>query len=254
MALNEAELAALTATVAARITGTVLGREASRAGTTEMEIAGASVIFVYDVAPSAPAAILREAAIRLAGWSYANRPHVTEHTVKDQSGTEISLKFNNSAATANGFRSSGASAMLARYVVRRAGAIGGTVASVEVTPAQDAGLTVMRAGFSRAIPHGQSTWRWVGTVNSIELDTIFTQPASFALWLPGDLMSRVVEIVLLRTIFAGTPGDPVNLAAFGPPEDYTFGNTDGMAISTPVTFVGQFSWPNDIRAILGEPR
>ena len=36
MALTEAELAAMTSTVAARITGTVLGREASSASTVEI--------------------------------------------------------------------------------------------------------------------------------------------------------------------------------------------------------------------------
>ena len=124
MALTEPELATLTSTVAARITGAVLGREASRAGATEIEIAGAAVVFCCQVAPDAPDAILREASIRLAGWLYGNRPHVSEHTVKDPSGTEISLRFNNSAATANGWRASGASALLSRYVVRRGGVIG----------------------------------------------------------------------------------------------------------------------------------
>ena len=126
--------------------------------------------------------------------------------------------------------------------------------TVAAAPSPGAGTTIMRAGFSSVIPHGQSTWRWVGTVNSIELDTSFTQPASFALWAPGTVMERVVAVVLLRTVFPGTPGDPVNLAAFGPPEEYMFGNTRGLAISTPVSFTGQFSWPNDIRAILAEPR
>ena len=124
MALTDPELAVLTSAVAARVTGTVLGREASSASTTEIEIAGAAVVFCCQVAPDAPEAILREAAIKLAGWLYGNRPHVSEHTVKDPSGTEISLRFNNSAATANGFRSSGASALLSRFIVRRGGVIG----------------------------------------------------------------------------------------------------------------------------------
>ena len=124
MALTEPELAALTSAVAARITGTVLGREASSLGATEIEIAGAAVIFCNQVAPDAPEAILREASIRLGGWLYGNRPHVSEHIVKDQSGTEISLRFNNSAATANGWRASGASALLSRFIVRRGGVIG----------------------------------------------------------------------------------------------------------------------------------
>ena len=124
MALTDPELAVLTSAVAARVTGTVLGREASSASTTEIEIAGAAVVFCCQVAPDAPEAILREAAIKLAGWLYGNRPHVSEHTVKHPSGTEISLRFNNSAATANGFRSSGASALLSRFIVRRGGVIG----------------------------------------------------------------------------------------------------------------------------------
>ena len=122
------------------------------------------------------------------------------------------------------------------------------------SPPRDGGTTTMRAGFSDTIPHGQSTWRWSGTLNSVALNTTWTQPNSFALWAPGDVLTRVVGIVLLRTVFAGTPGDPVNLEAFGEPQPYTFGNTAGYAISTPTDFTGQFSWPNDIRAILAEPR
>ena len=93
MALTEAQLASVASRVAARITGSVLGREASSASTTETEIAGSAVLFCNRVAPDAPEAILREASIRLAGWLYGNRPHVVEHTVKDPSGTEISLRF-----------------------------------------------------------------------------------------------------------------------------------------------------------------
>ena len=124
MALTEPELAQLTSAVASRITGTILGREASTASTVEVEIAGAAVIFCNQVAPNAPEAILREAAIRLGGWLYGNRPHVVEHEITDPSGTAIKLRFNNSAATANGFRSSGGSALLSRFVERRAGVIG----------------------------------------------------------------------------------------------------------------------------------
>ena len=124
MALTESQLAALTSAVAARVQGTVLGREASSASTTEIEIAGAAVIFCNQVAPEAPEAILREAAIRLAGWLYGNRPHVSEHEITDPSGSTIKLRFNNSAATANGFRASGASALLSRFVERRGGVIG----------------------------------------------------------------------------------------------------------------------------------
>ena len=124
MALTEPQLANMTSAVAARITGAILGREASSASATEIEIAGAAVAFCYDIAPDAPASILREASIRLAGWLYGNRPHVAEHEITDPSGTTIKLRFNNSAATANGWRASGASALLSRYIVRRGGVIG----------------------------------------------------------------------------------------------------------------------------------
>ena len=120
---DDAALAALTRTVANRIAGSILGREASSAGVVETEIAGAAVAFCCGVAPAAPEAILREASIRLAGWLLGNRPHVSEHEITDPSGTTIKLRFNNSAATANGWRSSGASALLSRYIVRRGGVI-----------------------------------------------------------------------------------------------------------------------------------
>ena len=90
-----------------------------------IEIAGTSVQFILDAAPRMPENIAREAAIRLGGWLLDIRPHLAQHTVKDASGTEITLQFANHAATANVFRHSGASALVARYIVRRAGIIGG---------------------------------------------------------------------------------------------------------------------------------
>lgn len=121
MALTEAELAALAATVAGRIGGTVLGRERS-GGTVETEIARAAIT-ACDAYAAAPADILREASIRLAGWMYGNQPHVTEHEIADPSGTAIKLRFAG-MATGNGLRFSGASALLSRYVVRRGGGVG----------------------------------------------------------------------------------------------------------------------------------
>ena len=120
--LTEAELAELTARVAAR-----MGAESTSisppAGSALMEIVGASVQFILDVAPRCPEAIGREAMIRLGGWLADNRPHVSEHEISDPSGTSIRLKFSNSAATANGFRHSGASALVSRFVMRRGGVI-----------------------------------------------------------------------------------------------------------------------------------
>ena len=123
MALSDGQLAAITTRVAARLTGTILGREASAASAVEVEIAGAAVAFCHEIAPNAPETALREASIRLAGYLYGNRPHVSEQEFTDPSGTTIKLRFNNSAATANSFRASGASAHLARYIVRRGGVI-----------------------------------------------------------------------------------------------------------------------------------
>ena len=122
MALTPTELAALATTVAGRITGTVLGRE-SAAADVQNDIAAAAVETCYALAPGAPLSILREASIRLAGWMYGSRPHLAMESFRDPSGTEFSMTFNNSAATANGLRASGAGAMLSRYVVRRGGAI-----------------------------------------------------------------------------------------------------------------------------------
>ena len=122
MALTPEERAALVATVAERITGTVLGRE-SAAEDVQNDIAAAAVETCYGLAPGAPESILREASIRLAGWLYGSRPHLSQESFEDPSGTKFDMTFNNSAATANGLRASGAGAMLSRYVVRRGGAI-----------------------------------------------------------------------------------------------------------------------------------
>ena len=121
--LDEAALAALAATVRTRIMTTSAGMTAP-AAVTAMEIAAAAVVFIVQVAPKSPEAIGREAAVRLGGWLLDNRPAVSEHTIRDPSGTEVTLKFANTAATANGFRHSGASALVSRYVVRRGGIIG----------------------------------------------------------------------------------------------------------------------------------
>ena len=126
MALTTAEITALATIVANRIAGTVIGREASASSQAELSIATAAAIYCDDIAPGAPEAILKEAAIRLAGWFYGNRPHAAEVSFKDPSGGEWATRFNNTTATANGYRSSGASALLGRYVVRRGGRIAGT--------------------------------------------------------------------------------------------------------------------------------
>ena len=121
--LDEAGLAALTTRVKSRITESTVSMTAPP-DATAMEIASAAVVFIVEVSPRAPEAIGREAAIRLAGYLLDNRPTVVSHEILDPSGTAIKLQFANMAATANGFRHSGASALVARYIQRRAGVIG----------------------------------------------------------------------------------------------------------------------------------
>ena len=121
--LDEAALATLAATVRTRIMAASVGMTAP-AAVTAMEIAGAAVAFIVQVAPKAPEAIGREAAVRLGGWLLDNRPAVVSHEITDPSGTIFKLQFANTAATGNGFRHSGASALVSRYIVRRGGIIG----------------------------------------------------------------------------------------------------------------------------------
>lgn len=111
------------ADVAGRIDGTVYGREAT-GGAVETAVAEAAVDQCCEIAPGAPEAILREAATRYAGWLFGSRPNVASEAVKDPSGTELTLDFLTGQATANGFRASGASALLSRWITRRAGVIG----------------------------------------------------------------------------------------------------------------------------------
>ena len=121
--LDEAALATLAARVRDRITEASAGMSAPAAATA-MEIASAAVVFMVQVAPKAPDAIGREAAVRLAGWLLDNRPAVVAHEITDPSGSTYKLQFANTAATANGFRHSGASALVARFIERRGGIIG----------------------------------------------------------------------------------------------------------------------------------
>ena len=122
------------------------------------------------------------------------------------------------------------------------------------SPDPDIGTTIMRCGFSSTLPFTDKIFRWIGTANGVELDTSWSQPSAFGFWLPGALMSRVVEVVLLRSIQVSLSPDVVNLAAFEPAIPYQFGDTAGMLRHTPTSFDGNFSLPNDFRAVLGEAR
>ena len=231
-----------------------LGRAA--VGLNDMQLdrlGGAAAAEVEVFAAPAPQALKDQAVVMMVGWLAQVPPHLTAKAIKSPDGSEISLSYSRGMSTASPLRASGASSILARHRRMGAGVISGSPSSsaqAEVPEPVDLGTTVMRCGFSDVLPHPQSMWRWVGTVNGVELDTAWTQPASFAFWIPGDLMQRVVAVALLRSIPGGTQGDRVTLSSFGPAEAYMFGNTLGMLRATPVTFTGQFSPPNDFRALL----
>ena len=252
MALSFAELPAavraLETSVAEAITGSILGVVAGgpAASLRYTEVAEASLAMVHDYAPAAPLELKREAAIRLSGWIIGTRPHASGSRSEDPSGTSLQLEFTNKQATANGLRASGASALLSRFVVRRALAVGGPVAAPAAEPVQDDGTMIMRFGFASALPFVDHNFRWLGTVNGTVLDSTWTQPAAFAFWIPGNVMDRVIAFVPIEF---GT-GVTVSLDVFGPAAPYRFGDTLGMLRHTPLTFVGEFSQPNTFRAEL----
>ena len=110
--------------VGSAMVGTVLGTTTPETPDVRMnQTAKAALVVVCEYAPGAPLELHREAATRLAGWLLGTRPHARSQSLSDPSGAGLQLEFLNGQATANGMRVSGASALLSRYVVRRAGAI-----------------------------------------------------------------------------------------------------------------------------------
>ena len=120
--LSANERAALNNRVAARIAARTTSLD-SPATPTVIEIALAAVEFVAEAAPKTPEMIAREAAIRLGGWMLDVSPALRDHEIADPSGTAVKLGFS-TAATANGWRASGAASLCGRFIRRRAGAIG----------------------------------------------------------------------------------------------------------------------------------
>ena len=107
-----------------RLQGTILGRE-NTGGVREQLVAGAALemCWMYVANPDIDLDIVREAAVRLGAAMLGDRPHVSASEVADPSGMSIKLQFSGQA-TRNLMRSSGASAMLSPFKIRRAGAIG----------------------------------------------------------------------------------------------------------------------------------
>lgn len=120
--LSANERAALTNRVSARIAARTTSLD-SPATPTVIEIALAAVEFVIERAPRTPELIAREAAVRLGGWMLDVSPALRDHEIADPSGTAVKLGFT-TAATASGWRASGASALCSTYIVRRAGVVG----------------------------------------------------------------------------------------------------------------------------------
>ena len=110
--------------VGSAMVGHILGTTTAQTPDVRMnQTAKAALVAVYGYAPGAPVELHREASTRLAGWLLGTRPHARSQNISDPSGAGLQLEFLNGQATANGMRASGASALLSRYVVRRAGAI-----------------------------------------------------------------------------------------------------------------------------------
>ena len=206
----------------------------------------AAMISCFSYSPVAPDEVLLEASARLAGWLLGTRPHAKSTVSLDPSGTRLDMEFTNSQATPNGLRASGASALLSPFKVRRA--IGGPPVPTRARPpAKDDGTKSMRFAWTDTLPIQQSNFRWAGRVNGVELDTTFAQPSSFAFWIEGHVMDRVVGFIPVE--FA--QGVDVSLSDFGPAEPFRFGDTLGMIRYTPVSFSGSFVIPNTYRAVLG---
>ena len=235
-------------TVSAGITGSILGviGDGPVANARYDAVSKASLVVCFNYAARTPTEVLIEAAIRLAGWILGTRAHASGSRTEDPSSTVLQLEFTNKQATANGLRASGASALLSRFVVRRALAVGGPVAAAVEPVRQDDGTMIMRFGFASALPFVDHNFRWLGTVNGTVLDSTWTQPAAFGFWIPGNVMDRVIAFAAIEY---GT-GVTVSLDDFGPAAPYRFGDTLGMLRHTPLTFVGTFVQPNTFRAVL----
>ena len=82
-------------------------------------LARVAAIAVYEYAPSAPVEMLREGAIRLAGWLLGAAPHLRDKSVTYPDGTARAITVN-VGMTASALRHSGASALLAPYRAVRA--------------------------------------------------------------------------------------------------------------------------------------
>lgn len=83
------------------------------------EIAAVARTLADEYAPDAPQSLRNEAAVRAAGWLRDMSPALASETRADEnSGVSITRQYRGAAA--NPLRASGGTAILARYVSRRA--------------------------------------------------------------------------------------------------------------------------------------
>ena len=104
----------------------------------------------------------------------------------------------------------------------------------------------MRFAFTHGLPFTDDDFRWFGTVNSVEIDSKWSQPAAFGFWIAGPLSTVIAFAQLILAPGSG------HLSDFGPPEPYRFGNTDGYLRATPLTFTVDFHQPNAFRAVMAD--
>ena len=110
--------------------------------------------------------------------------------------------------------------------------------------AVDSATAIMRFAFTHQLPFTDDDFRWFGTVNSVEIDSQWSQPAAFGFWIAGQLTEVVAFVQLILA-----PGS-VDLGDFGPAELYRIGNTDGYLRATSLTFMSDFHQPNAFCAVL----
>ena len=122
-------------------------------------------------ASGAPQAVKNEAVIRTAGY-IAQADFGT--MLKEATGPVSQEHVTNHAGM---FRNCGAAGLLSPWRVRHAGVIGRAVAPATVAAA-DAAPPVMRCFFTIALPPEDMDFRWLGTINGVEIDTMWSQPAA----------------------------------------------------------------------------
>ena len=192
------------------------------------------VAVVQRHAPEAPEAVKDEAAIRLAGYLLDAPPAPAGST------------------HAAALRNSGTEDLLSAWRVRRAGVIGSEQPAA--TRPDFANPPVMRFAFTSAADGAftDSGFRWLGTVNGVEMNSAPALDSAFGFWIPGSVSRRVTAFEAVE--FTMPPG--VNLPRLSDfvhgPDPYTFGGTLGLLRYTDRPHGLSFATPNTFRVVLAD--